>query len=50
VRGREVASPVVRIAIVEGADAPWRGEAVPDPYGLVMDGREYWVGTTSTAW
>jgi hypothetical protein len=35
----------VRVAIVEGADAPWRGEAVVDQAGLVLaDGREFWCG------
>jgi hypothetical protein len=34
----------VRVAIVEGADAPWRGEAVVDQIGLVIDGCEFWCG------
>ena len=35
----------MRIAIVEGADVPWSGEAVVDQFGLVLDGpREFWVG------
>jgi hypothetical protein len=30
----------MRIAIREGADAGWRGEAVADRIGLVIDGLE----------
>ena len=44
-RGRRIASPVVRVAILEGADSGWRGEAVADHIGVVLaDGREFWCG------
>ena len=37
------------IAIVEGPDAPWRGEAVPDRYGLVLEReREFWTSGAGT--
>ena len=39
----------MRLAIVEGADAGWRGEAVADHIGVVLaDGREFWCGDDFT--
>src|SRR4029453_1563131 len=40
-----IPSPVVRLSIFEGPDAPWTGEGYPDQVGLVLeDGREFWCG------
>ena len=40
-----IACVTMRVAIVEGADARWTGEARADEVGLVLeDGREFWVG------
>jgi len=34
----------MRLKIVEGADAGWAGSAAVDQVGLVIDGREFWLG------
>ena len=41
---RDGTSPAVRLRIVEGIDAGWTGEGVPDRIGLVIDSREFWCG------